>query len=477
MKDQVMQLSPRPSSKTLSLARQDRLDPTLPAILEFQSPSSAIVNMPMPRMARGITWTIGTMVAVMFTLSGVISVDRVVTAQGVVVARSPTMVVQPLEAAIVRSIEVHVGDVVHAGQILARLDPTFAAADVGATAAQVSALQAQVSRMQAERENRPFTYSGMDPNMMFQAAIYAQRQSEYNYKLEGYRQKLDSLSATISRARSDEAGYADRLRYAKSLETMRKDLERMAVGSKLNTLSAMDTRAEMQRFLDSARQSAEGAQRDLAALVAERNQYIESWHNEGAEKLTDALSKLSDAREQLNKNQLRRQLVELRAETDATVLTIGKVSVGSVLTAGQQFITLVPTDAPLEVEANIPANEDGHVNVGDPVDIKFDTFIYSRYGMAHGVVRVVSPDSFTAVDEQRNPSGSVPLPQAQNAGASWYYRSRITLDQIDLHGTPANFHLIPGMPIQADIRVGKQTVLSYMMGRFIPLATEGMREP
>jgi hemolysin D len=33
------------------------------------------------------------------------------------------------------------------------------------------------------------------------------------------------------------------------------------------------------------------------------------------------------------------------------------------------------------------------------------------------------------------------------------------------------------MPIQADIRVGKQTVLSYMMGRFIPLATEGMREP
>jgi hemolysin D len=331
--------------------------------------------------------------------------------------------------------------------------------------------------MQAERENRPFTYSGMDPNMMFQAAIYAQRQSEYNYKLEGYRQKLDSLSATISRARSDEAGYADRLRYAKSLETMRKDLERMAVGSKLNTLSAMDTRAEMQRFLDSARQSAEGAQRDLAALVAERNQYIESWHNEGAEKLTDALSKLSDAREQLNKNQLRRQLVELRAETDATVLTIGKVSVGSVLTAGQQFITLVPTDAPLEVEANIPANEDGHVNVGDPVDIKFDTFIYSRYGMAHGVVRVVSPDSFTAVDEQRNPSGSVPLPQAQNAGASWYYRSRITLDQIDLHGTPANFHLIPGMPIQADIRVGKQTVLSYMMGRFIPLATEGMREP
>src|SRR3954447_7753655 len=240
-KDQVMQLSPRPSSKAISTERAARLDPTLPAILEYQSPSSAILNMPMPRIARGMTLTISSLIAVLFTLSGVISVDRVVTAQGVVVARSPTLVVQPLETAIVRSIEVHVGEAVHAGQVLARLDPTFAAADVGATAAQVSALQAQVSRMQAEMENRPFSYTGLDPNMAFQAAIYAQRQSEYNFKLENYRQKFDSLQATIARARSDELAYADRLRYAKSLEQMRTDLEKLNVGSKLNTLSAMDT--------------------------------------------------------------------------------------------------------------------------------------------------------------------------------------------------------------------------------------------
>nr|WP_294526877.1 HlyD family type I secretion periplasmic adaptor subunit [uncultured Rhodopila sp.] len=471
-----MQLSPRPSSKAISSRRDDRHDPTLPVILEYQSPTLGIINMPMPRIARGLALTVSSMVAVLFALTGLISVDRVVTAQGVVVARSPTIVVQPLETAIVRSIEVHVGDIVHAGQILARLDPTFAQSDAGASAAQVSLLQAEVSRRQAEMENRPFTYSGLDPNMMFQASVYAQRQSEYNYKLENYRQKMDSLAATISRARSDEVGYRDRLTYAKSLEQMRTELEHLNVGSKLNTLSAMDSRAEMQRQLDGARQTAEGAQRDLAALVAERNEFIDSWHNDGTEKLADALGKLSDARETLNKNQLRRQLVELRAETDATVATVGRVSVGSVLTAGQQFITLVPTGAPLEVEANIPAAEDGHVNVGDPVDIKFDTFTYSRYGMAHGVVRVISPDSITAADDQRNPTGSVPLQQV-NGGAVWFYRSRITLDRIDLHNTPPNFHLIPGMPIQADIRVGKQTVLGYMMGRLVPLATEGMREP
>jgi len=255
---------------------------------------------------------------------------------------------------------------------------------------------------------------------------------------------------------------------------MRKDLERLNVGSKINTLAAMDTRSQMQDSLDNARQQQLGAQRDLAALIAERNGFIHSWHNDVGEKLTEALSKLSDARESLSKAQLHRQLVELRAEQDGTVMTISKVSVGSVLNPGQQFITLVPTDAPLEIEANIAGSDDGHVTVGDPVDIKFDTFQYSRYGLAHGVVRVVSPDSFSALDESRNPTGAATLPQ--QASGVWY-RSRITLDRIELHNTPANFHLTPGMPVTADIRVGKQTVLHYMLGRMIPLAQEGMREP
>jgi hemolysin D len=469
-----MQLLPRPSSKAISTTGSDRLDPTLPAILEYQSPSSAIINLPMPRLARGFTWTFASMLAVMMLLTGVIRVDRVVTAQGLVVARSPTIVVQPLEASILKSIEVHPGDIVHAGEILARLDPTFAQADLGTLVAQVSSLQAEVTRRQAEVNDKPFSYDGNDSDMTLQAAIYGQRRAEYNFKLENYQQKADSLAAALARTNSDIATYTDRLAYAKSLEAMRLQLEQLNVGSKLNTLAAKDSRAEMAGNLANAQQQARGAQRDLAALIAERNGYIQSWHSETADKLNDALGKLSDARESLNKAQLRRQLVVLRAERDGTVMSVGKVAVGSVLTAGQQLITLVPTDAPLEVEANVAGTDDGYINVGDPVDIKFDTFPYSRYGLAHGVVRIISPNSFSAQDEERNPTGAVPMSQQQGGV---YYRARITLDQIQLHGTPPGFHLVPGMPIVADVRVGKQTVLRYMLGKTLPLVTEGMREP
>jgi HlyD family secretion protein len=127
--------------------------------------------------------------------------------------------------------------------------------------------------------------------------------------------------------------------------------------------------------------------------------------------------------------------------------------------SGQHFITLVPADAPLEIEANIFGRENGFVHVGDPVAIKFDTFPYSQYGMAEGTVRIVSPDSFTAQDEARNPTSAVPVPQTSTEP---FYRTRIAIDKVGLHNVPGGFRVIPGMPVTADIKVGKRTVLSYL---------------
>src|SRR5207237_7851387 len=101
----------RSSSTALAVVRRrgEPSDPTLPAILEFQWPSTAIANAPVPRSARGITWMIAAMLAAMIAAAGLIPVDQVVTARGVVVSQSPTILVQPLETAIVRSIEVREG--------------------------------------------------------------------------------------------------------------------------------------------------------------------------------------------------------------------------------------------------------------------------------------------------------------------------------------------------------------------------------
>jgi HlyD family secretion protein len=449
----------------------------MPAILEFQSPSAAILSAPIPRSARGVIWVVTALFACCAIAMGLIPIDRVVSAKGRVVSQAATIVVQPLETAIVRSIDVKEGQVVRAGDILGRLDPTFAAADMGALAATVASLQAEVSREQAEVEGRPFTYTGTDPNLSLQAAIFAERQSERTFKLETYQQKINGLASTVARSLADASAYQQRLAVAEQVEHMRKDLERLQVGSRLNSLAATDSRLEIQRGLQNAINTAETGKRDLAAMVAERDSYEGNWRADAAQKLAESARKLSDAREQLNKAQLRRQLVELRADQDATVLTVAHVSVGSVLQSGDQFITLVPLDAPLEVEGNIAGSDDGFVHVGDPVAVKFDTFQYSMYGLAYGKVRNISADSFTAQDEQTRGGGGRGAVPISPGSTEPYFRARISLDDVKLHDVPQGFRLAPGMPVTADIKVGKRTMLGYLLGRIVPVAHDAMREP
>jgi hemolysin D len=462
------------SSSTALVRRAESKDPTLPTILEFQWPSTAIVNAPIPLIARGIVWIVASMVIALIVVMGVIPVDRVITARGMVVSQSPTILLQPLDTAIVRSIDVREGQRVKAGQVLARLDPTFATADADTLQAQLSSLEAEIARLQAEASGQPFNYVGQDNDHALQASIYAHRKAEFDAKVENYARKHDELDSMISRSQSDAVGYRERLKVAARLEHMNKELLAAKVASEASTLNSTDNRAEMARSLANAEQTAAAARLERSALESERNAYIQDWRANIAQSLAEETGKASDAKAQLDKAKLHRQMVQLRSERDAIVQSVAKVSVGSVLQSGQQFITLVPADAPLEIEANISGRDDGFVHHGDPVAIKFDTFPYAQYGMAKGRVRIVSPDAFTAQDEARNPTSALPV---QPTNPEPFYRARIAIDHVGLHDVPVGFQVTPGMPVTADIKVGKRTVLKYLLGWLMPVAKEGMREP
>jgi hemolysin D len=472
-----MLLAPQLSPRATSRATTREIASGGYALLEFQSPSAAVVAMPAPPGARRIVWVIASMFALCTVALGTIPIDRVVASQAKVVSTAPTLVVQPLETSIVRSIEVHEGQLVHAGDLLARLDPTFAAADAGALRSQVAALEAEVVRLTAEANDKPFVVGGSEPTWAVQAGLYAQRQAERRFKLEGYAQKITSLQATATKSEQDAASARQRLGVATQVEGMRKQLEHMQIGSKLNSLLATGSRLEVDGQLAQALNTAEAGRRDLAAMQAERDGYDQTWHAETWQNLADRTSKLNDARQSLNKAGRRQQLMELHAERDATVLTVAKASMGSVLQSGDQLITMAPAGAPLELEANIGGRDHGFVHEGDSVAIKFDTFPSAEYGLAYGAVRTISADSFTAQDEARSRTGwssSVPVP---GSNMEPYYRARITIDRLQLRNLPANFQLMPGMPVTADIKIGKRTVLTYLLGRVLPVITEAMREP
>ena len=449
----------------------------MPALLEFYSPSAALLEVRPQRIARSAIWTVATLFAACAAAAGLIPIDKVVSAPGKVVATAGTIVVQPLETAIVLEIAVQEGQVVHKGDLLARLDPTFAGSDKTATGQQVASLRAEVERLRAEAAGVEYRPSIVDAAAALQEAIFAHRQADRTYKVENYRQKIDSLQASLTKSMGDVQSFTQRAQVAAIVEGKRAELERLGVGSQLNLFQARDQRLTMQAGLHDAEQSAKSAAGDLRAMRAEAAGYDQNRKAQISQDLTDATRKLDDAQGTFNKANLRSRLVELRADQDATVLSRAPVSVGSVLQSGDQFLKLVPLSAPMEVEATVAGSDAGFVHVGDQVLLKFDTFPFTQYGSATGTVRVVSPDSFTNPQNDQVSHGNAPPGMDQPQLGQSYFRAKISIDQVGLHDTPRGFQVTPGMPITADVMVGKRTILSYIFSRTLPVAMDGMREP
>ena len=99
--------------------------------LDFQSDALEIEYRPLPRSARLTLYLLLTLIVSAIGWAAVSYIDRIVVAHGKLVTTAPTIVVQPMETSLIRTINVRAGDIVRQGDILATLDPTFTEADVG----------------------------------------------------------------------------------------------------------------------------------------------------------------------------------------------------------------------------------------------------------------------------------------------------------------------------------------------------------
>ena len=442
------------------------------AALEFESPSAAILATPVPSLSRATNLLVFLLVVSMLVASALIHIDKIVSASGKLVAGAPNIVLQPFDQTIVESIDVRKGDIVHKGQVLARLNPTFTSADRTAMKDQVDLLGAKAARLQAQITGGKYAPDPSNPHAALQASILGQETNEYNSSLQGYDKKIAELRSQIDGDNVQATNYRQRTGLASDIEGMRVRLQELNVGSKLNTLLATDARLTMAGSLAAAESDAQQAGRKMDAEQAERTTFIEHWNSQNSQDLADTRGKLMQAQQDYAKAALHNELVVLTAPRDAIVLSVAKISVGSVVTGAEPLIQLVPIDAPLSVDADISGINSGYVSPGDVVRIKFDTLPFLQYGTASGAVRTISPDSFSPEDTPQEGGSTLP-----NRPRTLYYRADISLDALTLHDTPPGFRPMPGMPVTADVKVGTRSVLAYFVEKILPVAYNALHEP
>jgi HlyD family secretion protein len=123
------------------------------------------------------------------------------------------------------------------------------------------------------------------------------------------------------------------------------------------------------------------------------------------------------------------------------------------------------------------------VFTGQPVNIKFASFPSTEFGSASGAVRLISADSFLTgtTSNTAGPSSAGTTANSVFTGVApnspFFYDTRITLDRLALKNVPKDMHIVPGMAVEADIKVGERTLLEYLTERLMPMVNEGMREP
>ncbi len=438
------------------------------ADVDFLPDADAIEQRPLGGVTRWTLYTLASLVVAVLTWASLAEVDEVVVGHGRLITVRPNLVVQPIETAIIQSIDVRVGQIVRKGQQLASLDPTFVVADESQLRKKLDSLEARSKRLESEliKGNGQDLRSGHTEVEKLQALIREARDASYHARLTQFDENLEKLKASLITNQSDQKMLTERVKLLKEMETMQARLLEQNISARQRYLEAEDKRLEVDRDLTVAQHREIEIRSEIASEQSSREAFIKEWSQKTMEELVQVRDERDTVADQLHKATKRHNLVRLETPADAVVLDISKHSVGSVIREAETLITLVPLDVPLEAEVQINATDIGFVKVGDIARIKLDAFPFQKHGTLTGTVEVLSEDAFS-----RDPS------QGHTAGQSdVYYLGRIGLGKFTLEHVGKDFKLIPGLTLQAEIKVGRRVVISFFLYPLIRSLDEGVRE-
>lgn len=342
--------------------------------------------------------------------------EEVTRGQGSIIPSSREQVIQSLDPGTIAEMRVQEGDIVEKDEVLLKLDDTRSSAILRESEAKVANLEAMLARLKAESYGTA---------IVFPAGISKDLQQRERAAYEARRRAMTDAVAGLGQSKA----------------ALDQEIRITAPMVKHGVVSEV----ELLRM-----------QRESSDLAQQINQRKNDYAAKANEELVRVESELAQAKENMAMRADPVERSEVKAPMRGIVKDIKINTVGGVVTAGQEIMTIVPLDDKLLVEAYINPRDVAFIRPGLPAVVKISAYDYAIYGGLDGKVTLISPDTLS---NQNRATDQLKLDQNQV-----YYRMLVQTEGNTLRDKNGKeLPIIPGMVATVDVKTGEKTVFQYLI--------------
>lgn len=419
------------------------------------SPQASVLPFDERRHARLGRWLVLAGFGGFIAWAALAPLDKGVPVTGNVVVAGSRQAVQHPNGGVIEHILVRDGAKVQAGQVLVQVDATLARAQHESLQAQYVAARASEARLVAERDgsssvafNDELQSRSGEPWVA--TALALQRQL-FESRRQALRMELDVLAANLAGVEARLQGLRESMSHQQAqrevlheqLESLR-GLAREGYIPRNRLLEQERLYAQLNGTIAAALGDIGQLQRQALELRLRGGQRQEEYHKEVRQQLADTQLNAEDLASRLRSAEFELANTQVRAPASGTVVGLSVFTEGGVISPGQQLMEIVPTDAPLLVDARAPVELVDKLQPGLEVELMFVAFNQSKTPRVPGEVTLVSADRL--MDEQTG------LP---------YYLVRTRVSDSGMQQL-AGLDIRPGMPVEAFVRTGERSLLNYL---------------
>lgn len=401
-----------------------------------------------PAIIRASMMTISLTILAFIAWSALANINEVARTPGEIVPQGFQQVVQNLEGGIVTRIAAREGDMVDKGQILLTLDGTGAKEDLARIQVRQLSLSLQEERLRAYIEGRKpdFTAYGdlekaqLEDQEQFSSGMDTARSEERKVAEDQLSQKRHALEQLNNDLETQIANQ----KITENLHERQRKLNRQGYLSDVQFLQTQQTLNTINGAIKQTRNKIEATQAELSEYESRVTSLDAKYRDSANERLDQLLAEKAENAQLMGKLNDRVDRLEVRAPAAGLIKGMTVTTVGSVVQPGQTLMEIIPMDNKMMVQVKIPPQHVGHLHKGQPVEVKFSSFDFSRYGVVPGELEQISATTFKGENGER------------------YYQGTIKLDRDYVGHDPRNV-ILPGMTVMADIVTGRKTVLEYLL--------------